>query len=214
MNKLWHPEKSLGRSGFTLIELLVAIAIVSLILVAIVGLFQRLSRSYTTQNAYADLQQGIRSTLDVIADDIRMAGYNPTQSGVSFGIEKAETFRLRLTVDRNEDGQLDKSPAGNEIITYLFSPGQQLVQKRWSEGRPQQTSQPLLGGTDNLVNIISMSFNYLDSNNVSTTTIPAIKAIEITIVAEEAAGRANDPTASSIGMVRRTYKRRIECRNL
>ncbi|HHD63728.1 MAG TPA: prepilin-type N-terminal cleavage/methylation domain-containing protein [Desulfobulbaceae bacterium] len=214
MNNLWHPENSLARSGFTLIELLVAIAMASIILVAIAGLFQRLSRSYTTQNAYADLQQGIRSTLDVMADDIRMAGYNPTQSGVSFGIEKAEAFRLRLTVDRNENGLIDTAPAGNEIITYLYAPAQRSVQKRWSEGRPQQTSQPLFGGTDNPVNVIFLSFNYLDGNNQPTTILSAIQAIVITLVAEEPAGRANDPTASSAGMVRRTYRTRVECRNL
>lgn len=200
-----------NQSGFTLPELLVAIAIVSIVLVAIIGMFEKLSRSYTAQNALADLQQGVRSTLDVMADDIRMAGYNPldTQAADPFGIEKAEAFRLRLTADRNEDGLITIPPPGvdcEEIITYQYLPGQRSVQKRWCEGRPRQTTETLFGGTDNPINVTSLSFNYLDGNDVPTSIRSAIRAIEVMLTAEAPAGRD--------GMVSRTYKTRIECRNL
>ncbi len=193
------------QSGFTLIELLVAIAMVAIVLAAIVGMFERLSRSYTTQNALADLQQGVRSTLDVMADDIRMAGYDPLETGL-FGIEIAEVFRLRLTADRDKDSLINTTPAGQEVITYQYSPGNRSVKKLWCEGRPLQDSETLLGGTDNPINVISLSFNYLDGNDTTTTIRSAISAIEVTLTAEAPAGRN--------GMVRRTYKTRIEGRNL
>lgn len=208
MKSLWNIHETKSQSGFTLIELLVAIAMVAIVLAAIVGMFERLSRSYTTQNSMADLQQGVRATLDVMADDIRMAGYNPldTQATDPFGIEIAETFRLRITADRDGDGVINTAPAGEEIITYLYNPGQRSVQKRWSEGRPSQDTETLLGGTDNPINVIALSFNYLDSNNNPTTIRSAIRAIEVTLTAEAPAGRD--------GMARRTYKTRIEGRNL
>ena len=194
------------QSGFTLIELLVAIAMVAIVLAAIVGMFERLSRSYTTQNALADLQQGVRSTLDVMADDIRMAGFNPTQSATPFGIEVANVFNLRVTSDRDGDGTIDTTPAGEEIITYWYNSGKKSVQKRWCEGRPQQDTETLLGGTDNPINVTFLSFNYLDNNDTPTSIITAIRAIEIILTAQAPAGR--------VGMVSRTYRTRIEGRNL
>jgi len=109
--KFLKIQKTNQQSGFTLIEMLVAIAMVAIVLAAIVGMFERLSRSYTTQNALADLQQGVRSTLDVMADDIRMAGFNPTQSATPFGIEVANVFNLRVTSDRDGDGTINTTPA-------------------------------------------------------------------------------------------------------
>ena len=196
----------IDQSGFTLIELLVAIAMVAIVLAGIIGMFDRLSRSYTTQNALADLQQGIRSTLDVMGDDIRMAGYDPTQRTGTFGIEIAEVFRLRVTSDRDQNSLITNTPAANERITYLYSPGNRSVQKLWCEGTPQQNKGTLLGGPNSPIKVVSLAFTYFDRNNLPTTIKSAIRAIQITLTAEAPAGRD--------GMVRRTYQTRIEGRNL
>ena len=60
--------------GFTLIELLVTLAVASIVMAAIYSVYAALTRSYTTENAYADSQQALRATIDLMAEDIMMAG--------------------------------------------------------------------------------------------------------------------------------------------
>ncbi|NOQ46669.1 MAG: prepilin-type N-terminal cleavage/methylation domain-containing protein, partial [Desulfobulbaceae bacterium] len=53
-----HVERRfLNNQGFTLIELMVAMAVASIMLAAVVSLFTTLERSYTRQNAAANVQQ-------------------------------------------------------------------------------------------------------------------------------------------------------------
>ena len=48
-------------SGFTLIEMLVALAVSSIIMAGIYSVNATLTRSYTTQNVAADVQQAVRA---------------------------------------------------------------------------------------------------------------------------------------------------------
>ena len=71
------PGSDAGRirnRGFTLIELLVTLAVASIVMAAIFSVYSTLTRSYTTQNAFADVQQAVRASIDIMAEDIMMAG--------------------------------------------------------------------------------------------------------------------------------------------
>ena len=70
-----------GEGAFSLIELLVALVIMSVVSLAIYGVFSISSRSYTTQSVTADVQQSVRASMEVILQDIRMAGLDPAASG-------------------------------------------------------------------------------------------------------------------------------------
>ena len=189
------------QNGFTLVELLVALCVAAIILTSIVSIFSRMSRSYTIQNASADLQQGMRAALDVISRDLRMAGYDKSQSG-NFGFQSTETFHVRFTSDYNDNGIVDTTD--EEIVTYLLSAANEM-QRRLYENTASQDTQTLLGGDDG-INVVSFAFRYLDRNNNLTTMAAEIKAVEIALVADIPAGRA--------GMLRKSYTTRVECRNL
>ena len=66
-----------GNRGFSLNELLVALVIMSVVSSAIYGVFAVSSRSYTTQSVTADVQQSVRSAMEVMLHDIRVAGLDP-----------------------------------------------------------------------------------------------------------------------------------------
>jgi prepilin-type N-terminal cleavage/methylation domain-containing protein len=61
--------------GFTLVELLVAMAISGIVVAAVYTAFITQQKSYTVQDQVAETQQNARVGLDLIAREVRMAGY-------------------------------------------------------------------------------------------------------------------------------------------
>jgi prepilin-type N-terminal cleavage/methylation domain-containing protein len=195
------------KEGFSLIELLVAMAIMSVVSVAIYGVFSVSSRTYTTQGVAADVQQSVRAAMEVMLQDIRMAGLDPTASG-NFGIELAETAKLRFTSDSIDAGIGDFNgvldDANSERITYVIQ-GAELNQILY-ETTASENSQPLISDVQNL------TFTYFDAdgNNLGSPVPPLqladIRTIEVSITVEEPAGR-DEP-------VSRTLTKQVKCRNM
>jgi len=109
--------KSTKSNGFTLIELLVAMAITGIVAGTIFKVFQSQQRSYLIQDQVTEMQQNLRAAMDIMVRDIRMAGYDPTQSSGA-GIPEANSTRINITMDINGDGDCNDT---NENITYGFS---------------------------------------------------------------------------------------------
>lgn len=64
-----------NKKGVTLIELLVALVISGVVIAGIYRIFTAQTRAYTVQEQVVDVQQNIRSVMEIILRDIRMAGY-------------------------------------------------------------------------------------------------------------------------------------------
>lgn len=65
-----------GEKGITLIELLVALVIGGIIISAIYRIFVSQGRAYVIQDQVAETQQNIRSAMEILLRDLRMAGFN------------------------------------------------------------------------------------------------------------------------------------------
>lgn len=201
------PHTFKDKKGFSLIELLIAMVIVSVCSLAIYSVFITSSRSYTTQNVTADVQQSVRAALEVMLQDIRSAGLDPTASGV-FGIEWAEASKIRFTSDSIDAGLGDFNgvldDTNSERITYVLQ-GTQLNQILY-ETTPSENSEPLLSGVQNL------DLTYFDADGADLgSPVPAlrlrdIRTINVSITVEEPAGRD--------APVRRTLTKRVKCRNM
>ena len=74
MNNL--PQKR--QMGLTLIELLVALTISSILIVAAYRTFTSQHKVYEVQSEVMEMQQNVRVGMDILARDIRMAGFNST----------------------------------------------------------------------------------------------------------------------------------------
>lgn len=173
------------QAGLTLIELMVALAISSLVLASIVGVYAAVSRSYTTQNVAADVQQVVRATVDYMAEDIMMVGINPNDIA-NVGFQEASSGRVRFTADRDMDGDTDDA---FEDITYEIG-GNQLQQ------------------TDHLGTQILLANLDEDGDTLGdpVADLTDIRSVVITLTVSEPAGRSK--------MVNRTYTTRIRCRNI
>src|SRR4030042_3003882 len=71
--------KKLNRTdakGITLIEMLVALVICGIVIAGTYRLFVAQSKAYSIQDQVVEVQQSIRSAMEILLRDLRMAGYN------------------------------------------------------------------------------------------------------------------------------------------
>ncbi len=68
-----HPLKT--DKGVTLIELMIALVLSSILIAALYRLFISQHRSYTVQEQVVDMQQNVRSAINRMMSEIRMAGF-------------------------------------------------------------------------------------------------------------------------------------------
>lgn len=182
-----------SKAGFTLIELMVALVIASIVLAAIYGVYITQTRSYATQNVAAEVQQVARAAVAYMAEDIMMAGLDPTGIA-SAGFEEATDKTIQFSLDYDMDGGLAADDI--EKITYFWS------------GTP---GDPLTHNGDTFVdNVTALKFEYLDSEG-QTLSNPDdnrsdIRTVVFSITVEEPAGRD--------GTVKRTYSTAVRCRNM
>ena len=81
-----------GTPGFTLVEVLIAIAISGLIVAALYSFYLMQKKTGETQQNVAAMQQDLRGLMQMMAQDIHMAGYAPVDGGDDFGFKNGFTF--------------------------------------------------------------------------------------------------------------------------
>lgn len=177
--------------GFTLVELLVALAISGLLMTAIFAAFQSQQRSYLAQDQVAEVQQNIRFGLDFMVREIRMAGCDPTRTGLP-GIKEATPARFGFDQDLNADGD---TAGTDESVVYGF--------KDEFDSEPDGIVDDLNGdGIDNDVaplgrdagdgfeavveNIQAIEFRYLDKEGNETSDLGLIRSVQISLLARAA----------------------------
>lgn len=187
----------LDKKGFSLIEIMVAIAIMSILSIAMMKTYTGFTRVYTTQEVAAGVQQDLRAALNIMTQDIRMAGFDPTDSD-NFGVEVATATNIRITSDTDMNGVIDES--NFERITYNFNAGTNQLQQILYETTGSESTQPVVD------NVTNLTFTYLDEDNNITATPADIRTVIISMTIQELAGRG--------GLVTRSLSTRVQCRNL
>lgn len=201
-------------SGFTLIEILVAIAMLSIFTAAAMAVVIPLSKSYTTTEVASSAQQVVRMAVEVIANDIRLAGLDPLQQlqGVDAnnlplaGFQEANATSVRFTCDRVADGEEEANgeidSSNFENINYYYEAATESLNLRLYSGAPVQTTQQLVN------NVTNLRFRYYDDegNEIGAADLEEIRAVQISMTVEEDVGTE--------GTIERSYTTRVLCRNL
>jgi prepilin-type N-terminal cleavage/methylation domain-containing protein len=187
------------KKGFTLVEIAVAIAILLLVLGAIYSVFAATNRSTTNNEVIAEVMQNLRTSIDFMEQDIRIAGLDRFGSADA-GIEAATANNLRFTADRNMDGVLNDNL---ERITYFYDAANNRLRQCLWEGT-------LNDWQTVAENVTNFQFTYLDANDnllaFPVADLAEIRTVVVTINIEQPAGLS--------GTVERTINKRIVCRNL
>jgi len=66
----------LNRKGVTLIELVVGLIISGIVVAGVYRVFVAQSKAYTVQDQVVEVQQNIRSAMEILLRDLKMAGYD------------------------------------------------------------------------------------------------------------------------------------------
>ncbi len=69
-------QNRLNTKGVTLIELLVALVIFAIVAAGVYQLFIAQSKAYTVQDQVMEVQQSVRSAMEILLRDLRMAGFD------------------------------------------------------------------------------------------------------------------------------------------
>ncbi len=158
--------------GFTLIELMVAMALTSIIMAGIISTYVSQLKSHVTQQTIVEMQQNLRSAMQHMEKEIRMAGYDdPNMPSVaSITTVLANTFGF--TMDLNDDGDVGDA---NETIIYTLAANTAGVQclMRNTGG----------GNVPIAENVEALNFVYLDGLRIPTNVAMDVRSVQITIVA-------------------------------
>jgi type IV pilus assembly protein PilW len=203
--------------GFTMTELLVAMGISGIVMAGTYSVYHTHQKSYVAQEQVVAMQQNLRAARYFMEREIRMAGYDPTQSAAA-GIVTADENSIRVTLDITEDGDTGDA---DEDITYSLSD---------SDGDGDND----LERNGNLIaeNIDALNFAYLDeSGTVLATPVASledIRSVQITLVARtgradpgytNTAAYANQQGTEILPAQNDSFRRRrltaqLKCRNL
>ena len=200
----------IDKKGFTAVELLISLAILSMTLGSIYSLYMSFIRTCTKESVKIKLQQNVRSSLDMMIRDIRLAGLDPEGTS-EFGIIAVTPQSIKFTADRDMDGELDIPNAADGIIDlsdleymeYEFDDSNGIV--RMSLYKPPDGI--IKEMSDTLVeNVTGLTFSYFTSNDVTTSNLDDIRTVGIEMTIKKISARD--------GPVSRTLIKRVICRNL
>jgi type IV pilus assembly protein PilW len=201
---------SIKSRGFTLVELLVAMAVSSIILGLIYATYQAQLRSQLTQQQVVEMQQNARAAMFAMEREFRLAGYDPTDSGVA-QITSAQTGSITFTMDIHNDGDDDGDLIVNEfdergmpnVDGDVLDDHEQVTYSLSNDGdndgiadgvdcnlqREHQEAGAMQPPVNIASNIDALNFVYLNQfQNPIATPVPAgqlvnIRSVQITIVA-------------------------------
>jgi type II secretory pathway component PulJ len=160
-------------------ELIIAMGMAMVVLAGTIVVFSTSNQAYVKQDLVVSAEQNVRSTMEIMSHELRMAGYIPMtflsgepdeitadvssqgwSNGVLDRIEYASETNLTFVADTNADGIL-------ETITYALD-GNTLLRKSWDWDNTARTWVSRTSGTDEVVvlaeNISSLQFVYTFEN--------------------------------------------------
>ena len=196
----------INKKGFTAVEMLVSLAILSITLGSIYSLYMSFIRTCTKEGVKINVQQGVRSSLDMMIRDIRLAGLDPTGTD-DFGIIAVTPRRILFTADRDMDGELDDADAtfviddsDMEFMAYEYDGNSSVRMSLYKADGSLEISDTMVE------NVTDLSFAYFNSEANTTSVVDDIRTVEIRMTIQKPSGRDDQ--------VSRTLIKRVECRNL
>jgi type II secretory pathway component PulJ len=185
-----RPVRGLrSEAGITLAELVVAMAVVAIITVALLSLWEYAQSAYFVGSERAEVQEDARVALDQMVRDLTKAGRDVIQCafdseaytqcsgakltrcqamlGVGFTcnnqwiIPIATSSSIQVQMDLNADGLIDTSAPSEESVTYAFDGGSKTITRQQGTGTARTLA-------DNIQNLILTYEGPTPNNGVCT----------------------------------------------
>ena len=171
-----------NNKGLTLLELMVAIAVSSIVMGTVYAAYNSQTRSYNTQQLTVDMQEGLRVALELMQEDLRLAGSDRSgEADARFSMAGPTSFAFSMDITGGEDDNIDNNH------NYLIDEAEE-----WYDGDTNDSGENVtwtLNGTTLVRNNNPVAFNiqqlnlvYLDSDGNVTADLDQIKSVVITII--------------------------------
>jgi prepilin-type N-terminal cleavage/methylation domain-containing protein len=167
------------QKGLSLVELVIAMAIFLVILLGIYQVFDTSRMTYLSGERKVDVQQNVRTALDQIAREIRMAGYfyENFDTDTTNDMPSPVALQIAATNGLVLFGDVDGSNASN-VFLYCLS-GTTIIRQKSSQagtgkGKPASdavAAYTCSASTTNVLaeNITGLTFTYYDRNGAVLT---------------------------------------------
>jgi type IV pilus assembly protein PilW len=188
-----------GQRGFTLIELIVYLAILWIPLLAVTRFFVFHNESLWREDHVQEAQQRARIAIDQMVNELRMAGYDPTDAG-SFGLMSWQPALIRFTLDHDGNGVLNAGDSaedrgfrlnGTNLERYAGNSGWELL-------------------ANNVESFLLRYYNAAGAQIIPGGTAADIRTIRMDLTVRTAVA---DPKLSGDGYRRRTVMAVVRPRN-
>ena len=166
--------------GFTLVELIVAMGIGMAMIAAVTTTFTSQTRFYDSQEQINEMQQNARGAMDVIARELKVAGYKNNNGTAPIGLTASgvnyDTSNLVIQADLDGNNTIDTGSGSLENISYSFDSANRRIKRRLGTAASDVLAE----------NITNFTFIYLKADGTTATLASQIRQVKITITARTA----------------------------
>ena len=202
--------KNNNQKAYTLVELIVYIAMSGIFTMTVLQAYLTQTKIHKHQELLTSLNQELRTGINLMTKEIRMAGCDPLSTGL-FGFKDddddrfntdSDSIHFTSDIDEPADG---KASGSKENVTYYLYP---------SKGSPKKLGRKTGSGYVQPVveNITELSFIYYDLNNDviknPSSSLDKIKSVKVTL-----SGQAYEADPLTNKLITMSVSSRIWVRN-
>ncbi|MBI5327109.1 MAG: PilW family protein [Deltaproteobacteria bacterium] len=169
---------AIKQQGFSLVELLVAMVVASIVGMAGYVIFSSSSWSYKVQEDVSEVQQNVRVATDMLAKDIRLAGFGLPDPPFSLTIG-SQTFTSPITVTNSSTG-----PDTITVVGIGFEAGTLLIGAA-TDCNNSGTGKICLDSVESANNFFGSSPSYVYNTDKKYISLNGTTFIELSITQTE-----------------------------
>jgi type IV pilus assembly protein PilW len=181
--KKMKDRNRLNIKGMTLIELLVAMIICGMVVAGIYRVFIAQSKAYTVQDQVVEVQQSVRSAMEILLRDLRMTGFDYDNSPLAITIPIATPLSDNSIAVNYEYYDKNTAQYQKHTVAYWRDVASSRMIRQWivnDVARPEET---LLENVNELnftygvdVNDDGAMDNWVTAGTVGTSKVVAVRA--------------------------------------
>jgi len=181
--------------GMTLIEMMIAMVIVSMMGLALVTFLRTQHQTVVRQNSGVLVTQNARAAIDMLARELRNAGYSPRGSFSAARIRTMRTDSVAWTADINADGDTLDANTGqwDERLAYYV------------EGSNLMRATPGAGATAVTDNVDSLRLTYQDGTGATTADPADVEQVQIRLFYSTPSGVQRGVLESQVALRNNIY---------
>jgi type IV pilus assembly protein PilW len=170
--------------GITLIELLVGLVICGLVTAGIYRVFVAQSRAYNVQDQVVEVQQNVRSAMEILLRDLRMAGYDNDSINSAITITNPIATPLSDNAITVSYEYYEKSTAQyqKQTVAYWIDTSSSTMIRQLTVNDVAQPQETLLGNVEEFtlnygvdVNEDGAMDNWVSAGGVGTSKVVAVQ---------------------------------------